>query len=77
VTAVRCQTVPLPSAYGLTWDQTAGRACVSCGKPLTTGAVPRGRVQGNHGAHVLNFEVWSCPDPEERPSCVSAAAATA
>lgn len=63
--AARCQDVPLPSAHGLVWDQAAGRACVACGKRLTTGAISRGLVHGRHGVHVLDTEVWCCPDPED------------
>ncbi|MGW6979961.1 hypothetical protein ACWGE1_11015 [Streptomyces sp. NPDC054932] len=57
-------STPLPEVYGLAWEQTAGRACVVCGKRLTTGAVSRGWLFGRHGAHSLDVEVWCCPKPE-------------
>lgn len=63
--AAACARAPLPEVYGLTWEQTSGRACVVCGRQLTTGAVARGWLYGAHGAHRLDVEVWSCPRPEE------------
>ncbi|WCD86374.1 hypothetical protein KPP03845_102720 [Streptomyces xanthophaeus] len=59
-TSADCRTARL-SAYGLTWEQRAGRACGACGKPLSHGAVSRGWVRGRHGAHVLDVELWVCP----------------
>ncbi|MGW2584506.1 hypothetical protein ACWCYZ_24805 [Streptomyces virginiae] len=64
MTAPSCVRAPLPEVYGLAWEQTAGRACVVCGNPLTAGAVSRGRLHGNHGAHSLDVEVWCCPKQE-------------
>ncbi|WP_327282291.1 hypothetical protein [Streptomyces sp. NBC_01205] len=61
----RCRDVPLPSARGLTWEQAHGRACIACGEPLTAGRVYRGAVLDREGAYLLDFEVWSCPDPKE------------
>ncbi|MFF3431244.1 hypothetical protein [Streptomyces sp. NPDC002602] len=59
-----CDTLPLPASVSdLSQDQYMGRACVSCGRPLTGGAVPRGVVAGRQGACVLDTEVWSCPAP--------------
>ncbi|MFD3777369.1 hypothetical protein [Streptomyces sp. NPDC058612] len=63
VTAALCQDAPLPSVDRCTWDQTAGRACIACGRQLTTGAVPRGSVSTTVGARVIAYEVWSCPPP--------------
>lgn len=61
----RCDRAPLPaSVSSLTHDQYLGRACVSCGRQLTTGAVPRGIIPGRQGVHSLDTEVWSCPAPE-------------
>ncbi|MER6484097.1 hypothetical protein ABT264_11215 [Streptomyces virginiae] len=60
-----CARVRLPAPYGLSWDQQAGRACVICGRQLTTGAVSRGWIYGRYGAHRLDVEVWCCPKPEE------------
>ncbi|MFJ9939343.1 hypothetical protein [Streptomyces erythrochromogenes] len=51
--------------YGLAWAQRAGRACVVCGRQLTTGAVSRGWIYGKHGAHRLDVEVWCCPKTED------------
>ncbi|MFD4245087.1 hypothetical protein ACFWP3_26390 [Streptomyces sp. NPDC058525] len=62
--APSCVRAPLPEVYGLAWEQRAGRACVVCGKRLTTGAVSRGWLFGRHGAHSLDVEVWCCPAPE-------------
>ncbi|WP_327169218.1 hypothetical protein [Streptomyces subrutilus] len=61
--AVPCQDVPLPRLHGLTWGQTAGRACIACGRHLMYGAVPRGSVSTRHGGRVITYEVWSCPPP--------------
>ncbi|MCY0954725.1 hypothetical protein [Streptomyces sp. H27-S2] len=63
VTAALCQDAPLPAVDSLTWDQTAGRACIACGQRLTFGAVPRGSISTRHGARVIAYEVWSCPPP--------------
>ncbi|TLQ43498.1 hypothetical protein [Streptomyces marianii] len=60
-TALPCRERPVPTAQALSWEQYAGRACCSCGKRLTTGAVHRGVARGRQGVHVLDVEVWSCP----------------
>ncbi|MER6235974.1 hypothetical protein ABT185_07840 [Streptomyces clavifer] len=52
---------PLPALGALTWDQSAGRACVWCAEPLTTGAVHAGVIRERDGAHVLDTEVWAHP----------------
>ncbi|MFE4217156.1 hypothetical protein [Streptomyces sp. NPDC056844] len=52
----------LPALETLTWDQSAGRACVWCKKLLTTGAVSAGTIPCRDGAHVLDTEVWACPE---------------
>jgi len=58
-----------PAPETLTWDQSAGRACVWCKKLLTTGAVSAGTIRDQAGAHNLDTEVWSCPPCDaEQPS---------
>lgn len=59
----------LPPLESLTWDQSAGRACVWCRKQLTTGAVCAGTIRDRAGAHILDTEVWACPpcDAAEPP----------
>ncbi|MEU3220368.1 hypothetical protein AB0E67_30550 [Streptomyces sp. NPDC032161] len=52
---------PLPDPRTLTWDQAAGRACVWCRTPLTTGTVRVGVIPDRLGAHVLDTEVWTGP----------------
>ena len=52
---------PLPDPGTLTWDQAAGRACVWCGQPLTTGTVSVGIIRDRLGVHVLDTEVWTGP----------------
>lgn len=64
MTATACIKAPLPEVYGLAWDRVAGRACVVCGSRLTAGAVYRGWLYGQHGAHRLDVEVWCCPEPK-------------
>ncbi|MFE6849011.1 hypothetical protein [Streptomyces sp. NPDC057686] len=59
-----CATAPLPPPAGLTWDQATGRACIICNQRLTVGAVYRGWIREQIGAHRLDKEVWSCPGPE-------------
>ncbi|MGW2562224.1 hypothetical protein ACWCXB_23805 [Streptomyces sp. NPDC001514] len=56
-----CRYQPVPGARQLSWEQAAGRACVTCGRPLTTGAVYMGWARGRDGAHSLDCEVWACP----------------
>lgn len=51
----------LPRLETLTWDQSAGRACVWCRTLLTTGAVCAGTIRDQLGAHNLDTEVWACP----------------
>ncbi|WP_189829229.1 hypothetical protein [Streptomyces subrutilus] len=65
MTGEPCARAPLPSAHGLTWDQGAGIACIICARPLTTGAVSRGRIHGRAGAHHLDIDAWACPLPEQ------------
>lgn len=57
---------PLPVLETLTWDQSAGRACVWCRKALTTGAVHAGTIRDRDGAHNLDTEVWACPPCDAR-----------
>ncbi|MGW1109467.1 hypothetical protein [Streptomyces sp. NPDC002540] len=52
---------PLPDPRTLTWDQSSGRACIWCKKPLTSGAVSAGIIRDRLGAHVLDTEVWAGP----------------
>ena len=52
----------LPSVHSLTKAQHDGHACVWCGKRLRHGAVSAGIARGRAGAHVLNVEVFACPD---------------
>lgn len=60
----------LPALGTLTWDQSAGRACVWCRVLLTTGAVSAGTIRERDHAHVLDTEVWACPscDAGEEPT---------
>ncbi|MFC9624284.1 hypothetical protein ACFTXM_31340 [Streptomyces sp. NPDC056930] len=49
-------------------DQSAGRACIWCKKPLTTGAVGAGIIRDRLGVHILDTEVWAGPCCQgERP----------
>lgn len=52
---------PLPAPDRLTWDQSAGRACIWCGAPLTSGAVRVGTIRDQLGAHNLDSEAWAGP----------------
>jgi len=56
----------LPSAESLTYGQSAGWNCVWCGTKLTSGAVSAGVARGRQGAHVLDIEVYACPDCARR-----------
>ena len=58
---VTAPTRPLPEPGELTWEQSAGRACVWCKKPLTSGAVSVGIIRDRLGAHNLDTEVWAGP----------------
>lgn len=51
-----------PSAVNLNGEQYAGRACCWCAKALWHGAVSAGIARGRCGAHVLDIEVYACPD---------------
>ncbi|MGW6460583.1 hypothetical protein ACWF94_32445 [Streptomyces sp. NPDC055078] len=53
----------MPPTRDLTWDQALGQPCYACGQLLTSGAVHGGWARGRAGAHVLDAEVWACPDP--------------
>ncbi|GGN59892.1 hypothetical protein GCM10011579_024470 [Streptomyces albiflavescens] len=57
----------LPSALALTRPQYSGWACVWCGKRLSSGAVSAGIARGSCGAHVLDIEVYACPDCHSAP----------
>ncbi|THA78125.1 hypothetical protein E6R60_04245 [Streptomyces sp. A0642] len=52
---------PLPAPGELTWDQSAGRACIWCRCPLTSGAVSAGIIRDQLGAHNLDTEAWAGP----------------
>lgn len=52
----------LPPVEDLTYWQSAGWACVWCKKRLTSNAVSAGIARGSQGAHVLDVEVFACPD---------------
>lgn len=56
-----CRLAPIPPVEDLTWEQSAGRACYACGRPLMHGAISGGWAVGRLGAHALNVEVWACP----------------
>lgn len=64
MTAPACTRAPLPRRQGLSPERAAGRACVVCGESLTTGAVSRGWLRGRSGVHVLDVEVWACPEAD-------------
>ncbi|MFF3873258.1 hypothetical protein [Streptomyces sp. NPDC001978] len=51
-----------PPTSDLSYEQYAGRACCWCGKQLQHGAVSAGIARGRMGAHVLDVEVYACPD---------------
>ncbi|MFF0226319.1 hypothetical protein [Streptomyces sp. NPDC004629] len=53
-----------PPVASLTYAQYSGWACCWCGKSLlkVTGAVSAGVARGRDGAHVLDIEVYACPD---------------
>ncbi|MGW6457019.1 hypothetical protein ACWF94_14050 [Streptomyces sp. NPDC055078] len=55
--------MPVPPVADLTSDQAMGRTCYACGQLLTSGAVHAGRARGRSGEHVLDAELWACPDP--------------
>jgi len=55
-------TRALPPASSLTRAQHDGHACVWCGKKLWQGATSAGIARGRSGAHVLDIEVYACPD---------------
>lgn len=61
-------TRALPDANALTRAQYDGHACVWCRTPLTTGATSAGVARGRSGAHVLDIEVYACPDCTETPT---------
>lgn len=64
-----CREMPIPAAGDLSWEAYAGRACYACGKRLTTGAIHVGRAVGHSGVHVLDTDVYACPD--RRPAVSS------
>lgn len=54
--------VELPPVEQLSYGQYNGTACVWCSTKLTTGAVSAGIARGQSGAHILDTEVFACPD---------------
>ncbi|MGJ5826086.1 hypothetical protein [Streptomyces ossamyceticus] len=54
--------IELPPVEQLSSGQFRGLNCVWCGVKLTTGAVSAGIARGRSGAHILDTEVWSCPN---------------
>lgn len=60
--------VELPPVEHLTYGQYNGRACVWCGTTLTVGAVSAGIARGSSGAHILDTEVWACPEHPGGPA---------
>jgi hypothetical protein len=55
-------SAPLPAVTALTYGQCQGWSCVWCRVRLTAGAVSAGIARGRSGAHVLDTEVYACPD---------------
>lgn len=51
-----------PPTADLSYEQHAGRACCWCGKTLSGRAVSAGISRGRIGAHVLDTEVYACPE---------------
>lgn len=66
--------VELPPVEQLTYGQYNGLACVWCGTKLTTGAVSAGMARGQLGAHILDTEVYACPDHADGPPAPAGAA---
>ncbi|MFF1912866.1 hypothetical protein ACFVYE_14750 [Streptomyces sp. NPDC058239] len=54
-------TRPLPAPGEPTWDQSMGRACIRCRKPLTFGPVSAWFIRDRLGARNLDTEVWAGP----------------
>lgn len=59
-----------PPATELNYTQYSGRACCWCGKSLldVTGVKSAGIARGSSGVHVLDIEVYACPDCAAAPS---------
>lgn len=54
----------LPPAGELSSEQYAGRSCVWCDTPITTGGYSAGIARGRIGVHSLDTEVYAgrcCP----------------
>jgi hypothetical protein len=60
-------TREIPPVTDLTFGQCQGWACVWCRVRLTVGAVSAGIARGRSGAHVLDTEVYACPDCAAHP----------
>lgn len=57
-----------PPATELGREAYSGRACCWCGTALWHGAVSAGISRGSEGAHVLDNEVFACPDHANGPT---------
>ena len=51
-----------PPVSDLSYAQYSGWACCWCGTQLRHGAVSAGIARGRSGAHILDIEVYACPD---------------
>lgn len=60
--------VELPPVEQLSYGQYNGLACVWCGIRLTQGAVSAGTARGQSGAHILDTEVYACPEHPGGPA---------
>ena len=63
-----------PPVSDLSYAQYSGWACCWCSARLWHGAVSAGIARGRSGAHVLDIEVYACPDcadarPRGGPGC--------
>lgn len=60
---------PLPPANALTRAQYSGWACCWCGASLLrSGGSSVGVARGRSGAHVLDVEVYACPNCAPAPT---------
>jgi hypothetical protein len=60
--------IELPPVEQLSYGQYNGLSCVWCGTKLTTGAVSAGTARGQMGAHILDTEVYACPEHADGPA---------
>lgn len=59
--APRCRDVPVPPTSQLSTEQLLGVACVACRGQLSESRVLRGVAMVRDGAHLLDYDVYSCP----------------